>query len=40
MALLLAKTTIQIAKQGERDPKRLSEREIRLYRVNPKPKAG
>jgi hypothetical protein len=37
MALLVAKTTLQIAKEGERDPKRLAERVIRLYRVNPKP---
>jgi hypothetical protein len=37
IALLVAKTTLQIAKEGERDPKRLSERVIRLHRVNPKP---
>ena len=36
MATLVAKTVIQIAKEGERDPERLSERVIRLYRVNPK----
>jgi hypothetical protein len=29
MAFLIAKTVIQIAKDGERDPKRLSERVIR-----------
>jgi hypothetical protein len=29
MAFLIAKTVIQIAKDGERDPKRLSERLIR-----------
>jgi hypothetical protein len=34
MALLVAKTTIQVAKEGERDPERLSERVIRRYRVN------
>jgi hypothetical protein len=34
MATLVAKTVIQIAKEGERDPERLSERVIRLYRVN------
>jgi hypothetical protein len=32
MALLVAKTTLQIAKEGERDPERLSERVIRLGR--------
>jgi hypothetical protein len=36
MALWIAKTTLQIAKKGERDPERLSERVIRLYRVNPR----
>jgi hypothetical protein len=36
MATLVAKTVIQIAKEGERDPERLSERVIRLYRVNPR----
>jgi hypothetical protein len=36
MATLVAKTAIQIAKEGERDPERLSERVIRLYRVNPR----
>ena len=36
MALWVAKTTLQIAKEGERDPERLSERVIRLYRVNPR----
>jgi hypothetical protein len=35
MATLVAKTVIQIAKEGERDPELLSERGIRLYRVNP-----
>ena len=34
MALLVAKTTIQVAKEGERDPERLCERVIRQYRVN------
>jgi hypothetical protein len=34
MAVLVAKTIIQIAKDGERDPKRLSERVIRFYRGN------
>jgi hypothetical protein len=34
MAVLVAKTIIQIAKDGERDPKRLSERVIRVYRGN------
>jgi hypothetical protein len=38
MALLVAKTVIQIASEGERDPERLCERVIRLYRVNRKPK--
>jgi hypothetical protein len=33
MALLVAKTTLQLAKEGERDPKRLSERVLRLYRT-------
>jgi hypothetical protein len=32
MAVLVAKTAIQIAKEGERGPERLSERVIRLYR--------
>jgi hypothetical protein len=32
MAVLVAKSTIQIAKEGERDPNRLCERVIRLYR--------
>jgi len=36
MALLVAKTVIQIAKEGERDPERLSERVIRLFRSYPK----
>jgi hypothetical protein len=36
MATLVAKTVIQIAKEGERDPERLSERVIHLYRVNPR----
>src|SRR5262249_25077302 len=36
MATLVAKTVIQIAKEGERDPERLSERVIRMYRVNPR----
>jgi hypothetical protein len=35
IAFLVAKTTIQVAKEGERDPERLSERVIRLYRTNP-----
>jgi len=37
MALLVAKSTLQMAREGERDPKRLSDGVIRLYRVNPKP---
>jgi hypothetical protein len=32
MAILVAKAVIQIAKDGERDPKRLSERAIRALR--------
>src|SRR5262245_56813485 len=36
MALWVGKTTLQIAKEGERDSERLSERVIRLYRVNPR----
>jgi hypothetical protein len=32
MALLIARSIIQIAKEGERDQKRLSERVIALYR--------
>ena len=32
MALLVAKTTLQIAREGERDPERLCERVIQLYR--------
>ena len=39
-AMLVAKSTMQIAKEGERDPKRLSERVIRPYRVNPQPVPG
>jgi hypothetical protein len=39
-AMLVAKSTMQIAKEGERDAKRLSERVIRLYRVNPQPVPG
>jgi hypothetical protein len=35
MAFLVAKTVIQIAKGGERDPKRLSERVIRVLRAHP-----
>ena len=34
IAFLVAKTTIQVAKEGERDPERLCERVIRQYRVN------
>jgi hypothetical protein len=30
MAFLVAKTVIQVAKDGERDPQRLSERVIRV----------
>jgi hypothetical protein len=30
--VLVARTTIQLAKEGERDPQRLSEGVIRLYR--------
>jgi hypothetical protein len=33
MAFLVAKTVIQIAKDGERDPKRLSERVIRVLQA-------
>ena len=36
MTTLVARTVIHIAKKGERDPERLSERVIRLYRVNPR----
>jgi hypothetical protein len=32
MALLVAKTTIQIAKEGEHNPERLTEQVIALYR--------
>jgi hypothetical protein len=32
MALLVAKTTLEIAGDGERDPERLCERVIQLYR--------
>jgi hypothetical protein len=32
MALLVAKTTLELAKEGERDPKRLSEMVLRIYR--------
>jgi hypothetical protein len=32
MALLIAKTTLELAKEGERDAKRLSEMVHRLYR--------
>ena len=35
LALLVAKTTLQMAKEGELDPKRLSERVIRLHRLSP-----
>src|SRR5262249_16844459 len=35
MAHLVAKTVIQIAKEGERDPERVSEKVIRLLRDNP-----
>jgi hypothetical protein len=35
MAFLVAKTVIQIAKGGERDPKRLSERVIRVLQSRP-----
>ena len=38
MALLVAKTMLQIAKEGERDPERLSERVIRLYRTTDPPR--
>ena len=34
IAILVAKTIIQISKDGERDPNRLSERVIRFYRGN------
>jgi hypothetical protein len=32
MGFLVARTIIQLAKEGERDPQRLSEGVIRLYR--------
>jgi hypothetical protein len=35
MAFLVAKTVIEIAKGGERDPKRLSERVIRVLQSRP-----
>jgi hypothetical protein len=35
LALLVAKTTLQMAKEGELDSKRLSERVIRLHRLSP-----
>jgi hypothetical protein len=37
MAMLVAQTTIQLAKEGERDPRRLTEKVVRFYRVNPIP---
>jgi hypothetical protein len=33
MALLVAEATLELAKEGERDPKRLSEMLLRLYRA-------
>jgi len=36
MATLVAKTVIEIAREGERDPRRLSERVVRLYGINPR----
>jgi hypothetical protein len=33
MGFLIARTIIQLAKEGERDPNRLSESVIRLYRT-------
>ena len=35
MAFLVAKTIVQIAKDGERDPQRLSERVIRVLQKTP-----
>ena len=39
MALLVAKTALEITKEVSGIPERLSEREIRLYRVEPKPRS-
>ena len=33
VVLMVARTTIQVAKEGERDPKRLSDKVVRLLRA-------